>query len=262
MKHLRSNSADLRRLFGQEIDVSYIGEALSFCSPTEPASSVRNRMEQDDFDVMGVRSADEIEGYLLLGDLQSSDECGKFLRIISHYDLISSTTPLIEVLPLLKDREWVFLLDGHEITAIVTRSDLQKTPVRLLIFGMISLLEMNLQRLIRSSFQGNDWESVLSPGRLEKARQLHRERKQRNEAIGLLDCLQLCDKRVLIAQNEDLVRQLGFPNGRKLRDQLADIEKLRDKVAHSQDLITGSNWEEVIGLIAQAELLNAKLEAV
>jgi len=55
MKHLRSTSSDLRRLFDHSISVREIAEPLASFDADRDAASIRGFMEARNFDVVGVR---------------------------------------------------------------------------------------------------------------------------------------------------------------------------------------------------------------
>src|SRR5439155_19678934 len=156
----------------------------------------------------------------------------------------------------------VFVQVDGDVRGIIARGDLQKAPVRMLIFGLITLLEMHLLRLIRAQYPNRSWTNCLNSDRLQAAKDLFAMRKARNEAIDLADCLQFCDKRTLILRSEELLRGLGALSKKDADKLFKSIEKLRDKVAHSQDLVLGSTWPEVIGLVRKTDVLLAKCETL
>ena len=86
----------------------------------------------------------------------------------------------------------------------------------------------------------------------ETSQKLYKERKARNEEIDLADCLQICDKRDLILK---LVGygELGFESKGKAERLFEDAENLRNRLAHSQDLVLGTSWAEVIDLAASLD---------
>jgi len=59
---------------------------------------------------------------------------------------------LREVIRVLSDHEHVFVVVRRGVSGIVTRADLRKPPVRLLLFGLVSLLEMHLSYWTRELF--------------------------------------------------------------------------------------------------------------
>ena len=127
------------------------------------------------------------------------------------------------------------------------------------LFGLISLIEMQLLRIIRDYYPDDSWKHKISEnGRLKKAEDLFEKRRQRNEAIDLADCLQFCDKRDIVLKSDELCRLLGFDSTATC-EQLKSLEDLRNELAHSQDIITG-NRPRIVDLVGQAEDILRKCE--
>jgi hypothetical protein len=168
--------------------------------------------------------------------------------------LVSDATPLPSVLTTLKERSHSFVLIGSAVRGIVTRADLNKPPVRVYLFGLVSLLEMHLGFWIRVTYPDTTWEAELGTGRLDAARALQAERQKRGHEASLLGCIQFCDKRDLVAAKGDLRDRLGLGNERDAIRLLRRAEDLRNLLAHSQqDLVQGSSWEELIGIVQSIE---------
>jgi hypothetical protein len=84
---------------------------------------------------------------------------------------------------------------GH-VSGIITKGDLQKAPLRMWLFGLLSLIEMQLLRLIRTTYPDDTWTQLLSYGRLGKAQQFLEDRQRRNEAIDLAGLPSVCRQAV------------------------------------------------------------------
>lgn len=65
MKQLKSTSQDLRDLFERNILVRHVAEDLQSCKAGESAVSVRGRMEESDFDVLGIDDDGVITQFVL-----------------------------------------------------------------------------------------------------------------------------------------------------------------------------------------------------
>jgi hypothetical protein len=151
-------------------------------------------------------------------------------------------------------RERLFVLIANNIQGIVTRADLQKPPVRVLLFGFLSLFEMHLSHWIQRCYPNDTWRTRLNPSRLEGAHQLWEERKARNEEISEFECLQFCDKRELVLANREIRERLGLGSKTAAGKLLRRAERQRDKIAHSQmDLETGDSWSDIIQMIRSIE---------
>ena len=246
--------SDLRSLFETGITANSIQEPLKYCFYGEPALEVQTELKRLDFDVAGIRTSKEqpIIEFVRTASLQNGN-CEQVAESIKAADIIAESTPLIEVLSGLSDRPYFFILNGRQISGIITRADLQKPPVRILIFGIISLLEMHLTFLVRTLFPDEKWREVLKPTRIENAETILQRRKERDEAIDLTDCLQFADKRDLVLVSEQMQDHLGLKNTEGAKSVLGSIEKIRDKLAHSQDIVSGTTWEELIDVVQEVE---------
>lgn len=219
-------------------------------------------MLEKDYDVMGVEDGGIVIGYVTKSEFNEEGVCRDFYRTFTPYEMVSESTPLIQTLYLLNETERVFVLEGNRVNKVVTLADLQKQPVRMLMFGIISLFEMQVNRIIKEYLPDDLWQDHLQLERVEKAKELFTERKSRNEAIELCDCLQICDKRDVIMNDENLRNLLGIKSKTKGKVFFKDLEKLRNNLAHSQDLNTTNSWNDILKLIKQTEEYLARCEQI
>ena len=140
-------------------------------------------------------------------------------------------------------------------------SDLQKPPVRMWLFGMISLMEMRMTRLIEVNCPSDSWKQYLSESRLRKAEALLEERRRRNQNLELLDCLQISDKGQIIARHEEIRRLTRMQSRRQTEQVVKMLESLRNNLAHSQDIIS-CDWETIVELCKDMERVISGTEEV
>lgn len=260
MKALKTSLQEMREIFDRSITVRDIAEPLASFDSIQQASRIREYLEQKDFDVVGVREDGAMRGYARKEDLVSG-VIGDHLVEFSATNTLPDRAPLLEVFIVLRHSHQVFVSLKDQVWGIVTRGDLQKGPVRMWLFGLISLLEMNFLRMIRECYPDSSWKGLLKPKRINDAEQIFSDRKQKNEATDLVDCLQFCDKAEIIQKTEKLVSALGFSSKKKINQLLGKLERLRNTLAHSQDIITG-NWPEICDLADAAESILHKCERV
>jgi len=209
------------------------------------------------FDAAGVK---ETEGGPVIGFVERTTlTCGivrEHLKELKAEHLISEATPLSALLAVLARRERAFVLVGPEVRGIVTQADLNKPPVRVYLFGLVSLLEMHLEFWIRWQWPDESWQPAVKAARIERARELLSDRRTQGSDVSLLACLQFCDKADLVMRKEELRKKLGL-TGRKAASRLLDAaEHLRDELAHSQSDVTGaSSWTDVLALVGGIEAL-------
>lgn len=264
MKQLKSRVQDLRRLFESSITIEAIAEPLQSIPAELDAIDAMHWIATHDFDVAGVEHHGIVSGYVERSALAAatSGTCGDYQRVFHPSELVAVSMPLMKLLPLLQQTPRLFVLDGNQISGILTCGDLQKAPVRMLLFGLVTLLEMHLLRIVRLAYPDESWQTALKSDRLQTAQRLWKERQVRNEATELLDYLQFCDKRDLILRRPDLMQQLGLPSKRGGDRLLTAVEQLRNRLAHAQDLVSGSSWAELIELANAMEALLRRCESI
>jgi len=236
----------LRRVFQQAFIVHDITESLVSFDDSAPAEQVRAFMESRRFEVVGVRQDGRVEGYVELADLDDG-VCRDHRKSFDDSQIILDSLPLSELVLRLKDRRRLFVSILGRVGGIVSRSDLHKPPVRMWLFGMVTLIEMRFSRLIERFCPDDTWKQFLSDGRILKAEQLLEERARRNQELTLLDCIQLSDKAQIVARNSQLREMTRFQSRRQLEEAAKLLEKLRNNLAHSQDIIAG-DWDTIVAL--------------
>lgn len=241
-----SSVHSLRRVFNEGFSVYDITEPLVSFDTASPAGEVRHFMQERGYEVVGARDEGVVVGYLDKADL-TEGPCGEFVRSFDEAHVVIDTAPISDVVLKLEHTPRLFVSLLGRVGGIVTRSDLQKPPVRMWLFGMVTLIEMRFTRLIEQFCPDDSWKQSLSAGRVEKAEQLLEERARRNQQIDLLDCIQFSDKGQIIARNAELRELTRFESRRQIEQAFKDIERLRNNLAHSQDIIT-SDWEVIVKL--------------
>jgi hypothetical protein len=223
---------DIEALFKSSITVRSIAEQLESCKADDDASVVATHMNELDFDVAGINDGNETYAYVERSAL-GSGSCKDHQQTFHLSELVADSTSLMELLPLMKNSPRFFVLCGNRVDGIVSHSDLQKPPVRMLLFSMLSLLEMVLLRLVQTYYPHDSWKGKLGGSRLKGVTDLQAQRKARNEAIELADCLQFCDKRDLVLGCADARAYLGFKTKGEGDRILTQAENLRNKLAHA-----------------------------
>lgn len=213
----------LINIFSVQITVKNIAKPTIVYGSKEEAKRV---CIENNYDVSIFRNK---EGEEILVYLKSNDD----ISTLKESQIISDSTPISEVLDIMIEPGYAFIKEHRKISYIVTRADFDSIPVRIWLFGMISLFEYEMRDLIRKKIE--NWEKQLSENRLEKAKKLFNEKKKRNEEVDLLDCTQLTDIGEILSKNKDIY-ELNFPDysKKKFDSIFHSLNKLRDELAHSQ----------------------------
>lgn len=234
----------LRRVFLGAFEALDVAEPLCSCDAVRPAAEVRALLEARGFDLVGVRVDGQVAGYAARDDL-AGGALGDHLRPFTADDLVTGEASLKEVVESLAVNDRCFVTVLGEAAAIVTRHDLEKPPVRMFLFGLITVLELLATRAIEERWPEEAWQAEVAPGRLEKAGALQAERERRGHAVGLLDCLQLSD-RLQLALEIPAVRERFAPGESRKASLRAikELEELRNHLAHSQEIVP-SGWARI-----------------
>lgn len=163
-----------------------------------------------------------------------------FSQSLSAVDLAEPLPSLDENQPValgaLAAAEQMFIEWRGDVAAVITRRDLQKPPLRVWLFGASTVLAANLTWGIAELYRDDSWQSEITPGRFKKPVELHAERQRRGSACALLNCLQVKDKADILVRDAASFAALGLHSRGEADRFTSDIEKLRNHLAHAQEL--------------------------
>lgn len=158
---------------------------------------------------------------------------------------------------LLSDKEVVFLKTLGRVNAYVTLDDIQKAPVRMWLFGMLTIIEMFMSRVILAHFEKDeDWTKYVPKGRLAKAQELLDERVRRGQNPPLLECLQYGDKTEIFIKDDGLREQYITESKTTVRKLIKDFQELRNSLAHSQPIL---NWQSVVHFAQRVDIILTRI---
>ncbi len=246
---------DLRFLLDSDITAKHIAQfELTCCAPEDDAQASGRIMAENQFDVLPVRHGSTITGYIKATDV-GPGRCRDYERPLFPGEITSAGTPLIDILRsfMEEDRERIFVLEGSRVTGLIARADLQRSPVRIALFGLITLFEIRVLQAIREVYPDESWQSKLGPGRLRMAQDIQAERERRNQILELSDCLQIVDKGTIAAKTEVIKSQLELGGRDRVESFFGKLETVRNNLAHGNDVIGGTSWSEVLGTILKVE---------
>lgn len=159
-------------------------------------------------------------------------------RPVAPEDLLAGSTPIDRTIHLLTTRPFYFVLENDRISKILTRSDLNRLPVRTYLHTLLDHLESLLSAEIVATYGTIEWLTLLTPQRREQVRALHELKKRDDFDSSLIDCTTFSDKaRILSADPEKLPAAISSGSRKGLRRNLGRIRALRDKLAHDGRVI-------------------------
>ena len=221
-----------------------IAEPLCSFDGGQPGSEVAALLAASGVPAAGVDISGELRGIVFAVELDTRP-LGEQLHPIADIPAMRPEAPLSEVVAVLNGAPACLLRPGVESAQIILRSDIQKPPVRMWLFGLITVLDMFLSRAIRRGFPEDSWQEYLSAGRLERARSLQAERLRRGQRTSLSECLQIKDKCDLLTRFPERLAEEGFESKRAFERLANRLESLRNSLAHAQDIIE-HDWDAIV----------------
>lgn len=239
----------LKKIFIDSVTVRDIYEPLLCCRIDDPSGHVKETLMHRQFDTAGVIDQNQkVIGYVNTSDLKDGS-IKQYCIDIKLEQVISDSTPLANLLNVLQASDFLYVNHGAKIVGIITKADLNKPPVRIYVFGMLSLFEMHLNSWIRYEYPDNSWQELTSEQRMAKAQETYELRMQSNQDLSLLDCLQLSDKRDLLSKSKKFRERFGF-NKKGVERFIRHAERIRNEIAHSQDSIIASlPWDSFVSVL-------------
>ena len=151
---------------------------------------------------------------------------------LSEQCLIGADASILDFVRKADRQSCRLVVSGSEINGLVTLSDLQRLPVRAVLFALITHSEITMANAIRRECEEPDtWMDRLSDNRQEKIRS---EVERSTDEDGFVDSLlftQFGDKVTILRKSP----RFPFERKTKFKDDMRNVEKLRDKIAHAND---------------------------
>lgn len=252
------------------IGIGAIAEPLLSVGDTVTIGNAASIMRERRFDVLGVTHDGMVTGYL------SNRRDGLPLDVASlrpvtesvedfNGSRVASSCSLWEGLNRLAHLQRLFLADSSsdKVTHIVTRADLQKAPVRMMVFAYITIFEIHLTERIRDFYPGDSWQSALESEVAASKPEVedYNHRKAAGEEADLLDCLGFYRKEQIILGTGQLSSECTLST-RDPRVLLPRVRSLRNAVVHGSSLANRQRrWADVSRILTDVRTLNARLEA-
>lgn len=178
-----------------------------------------------------MKKNNKIVGYIEIKEIQDG-KCGNHIKPFSTEELVSDSTPLLEVLRKFNEKnlERLFIINKTEVSYIVTKSDLQKIPVRMFIFSLLSFLEMKMIEIIDKKYPNDKWMKFLEKSEKRKIEKSYKKKKSKNENLKKINC-------AYFSQLTKIMKKIKLKYGYNLNEIFDEsLNEIRNNIAHSQDL--------------------------
>lgn len=216
---------DIERLLKEAIRLEHFSTFppyLRIARIDDPAVEVRAWMHADEFDVAPVQRESEapIEGFVRRSDLDrlaTDQSIAAAVYELQEAPVADKNLSFDEAVALLDLHPWLLVGEGSAIRGIVTRWDLQRPAVSLMVLGKILTIEAGLRRLL-GSYSGTPLPDA---------------------PIGERDEFAYVSRLVKpIKEQDELWRDLAYASKSKFDEAMKPIVTIRNHIAHGRNWIT------------------------
>lgn len=183
---------------------------------SDEASAQRLVEEKPDFDVIPIEQNGRISAYLERGFKRS--------KPIRLQDITSDATNILDLLDILQEQKFAFILANRCIAGYVHFSDMNNHIVKLPFFVILEALERRLVEEVGPLINEGNLEVVLDPQRAEKVKDKMRRMKENRADLGWVNVLSF---------NEVVRFACHFEKVALEPQQVEVISKVRNLVCHA-----------------------------
>ena len=228
----------LDQTFTSGLSAGDLAEPLLSIDENQSFSMAAALMQSRNVSVLGIRRDGLVTGWICKDD-QGGTTVGESARTFLPSCVLEMDASFDSVLTRFVESDHVFIQWLGEVGAVISRRDLQKPALRMWLFGAITIFDANLTWAIQQMYPDDAWHPLISAGRLGKARTLHEMRLVRGTECTLVDCLQIKDKTDIVFSDRANMAALGIASRNESERITGAVEKLRNHLAHAQELDTG-----------------------
>jgi hypothetical protein len=243
--------AHVIRHYAESFTALDVADPLRSFDADKGSKEVLQVMNENSLDTVCLREKGLIRGYVRRDDLKGG-RCGEQLRPFRAGQVITGEESLTEVVRILTRYEYAFVSLIDEVVGGIHRGCLNKPVARMWLFGIITLTELEMVRLISEHFPGDSWKAKVSRGRMEKAVALQQERQRRNQQSSLVECLQFSDKSQILMTKAEVRDMFGFASKNTAVEAIRQLESLRNNLAHAQDIVA-HDWAAIARIASRLE---------
>lgn len=181
---------------------------------------------------------DQLVGYVNRERLARSSGklCKDVMDSLDSVDCVSPDTTIESVLDLLSDKPFLLVTEEKRLLGIITRADLNKRAVCILLYAALCELESCLVDLIKSNFPKSEYlKGILSIDRAKEILYYYWIAKMGNTEVSIEEHLCMGDVVNIIqkSKNRNILEALGYQS-RKQSEELSSFVDLRNRVMHPE----------------------------
>lgn len=191
-----------------------------------------------------VQDSRRVVGYLKIEDtwgddpIESEVTAADISHPISADQFLSSSTSLLDIVPLFQQHSFFFLLETNKVKQVISIPDLEKPPFMLCIFSLIIELEMLLVEIMTMGpVSTEDLLNRLPSQKLKTAQNLRLKKTGWARPQDVLRCTSFNDKIEMLTADPVLSSYLPFHDETDRKSFFQTLLKVRNHVAHGDSIL-------------------------
>ena len=153
-------SESLRRVFYDAFVARDVAEPLPSLDGTADPNAASDLMTSRSLAVLGVREDGIVTGFVRRESLQDVP-LSKQMTPLEEACIVATTTSLRDVVQKLNDSPFVLVTTLGQPVGWIQRQDLEKPPMRMWLFGMVTLFELSATQIINQHYADDSWRQFM-----------------------------------------------------------------------------------------------------
>lgn len=209
------------------------------------AGNVLKTMNANRWENLAVTSKGRVVGYVRRTKLLKADPEGPIRNVTNSLAggaIVSGDTPISELMAYIADQRILFVLEGREISGLVSIWDFNKQPARAYYYLVLAGLEIALADLIRWRY-GNNQSNLIAHLGSRDVTELQERMGRDRSGVGHADIVSFLNFKHLlrIFERERALRmELGKFETNKWNSMTRPLGELRNEVMHPVTTLVGS----------------------
>jgi CBS domain-containing protein len=132
-------------------------------APRDDAADATLRLRRERFDQAPVVDGERVLGFVLTRHLVGARHVADAMTQLGSGNVVSADASIGRLMEWIIDPGFLFVLEGRDVTGLITVSDFNKQPVRGYLYLLLARLEVGLAELVRRRFPDRDDALALLP---------------------------------------------------------------------------------------------------
>jgi CBS domain-containing protein len=194
-------------------------------------------MKRRGYDVAPWEESNEVKGFVFRENLEISENRSPLVRPLSSLPSVSVGTELKDLLYRLQEKSLLGVMDGGDFRGLVHFADLNRPPIRLLLFALIGQFEYDIAKRWASK-EVREVEAIhgLDPESLKRAKTRYEKDRKKDRHLAFCYYLDTPSLLRLAASDDGLLQALDM-SGAAFGERYMRLPQTRNSLVHPKRFV-------------------------